>query len=89
MIDPKAIPVIVGVVPGVGYRLTLNFADGRSGEVDVAAMIAFTGVFEPLKDRGYFERVRVDSEAGSIAWPNGADLDPVVLYAAATGGTLD
>lgn len=83
-----AIPVIVGVVAGPEYRLALRFADGRSGEVDIAAMVTFTGVFEPLKDRDYFARVRVDSEAGSIVWPNGSDLDPVVLYAAATGSTL-
>ena len=85
----SAIPVIVGVTAGEGYRLTLRSDDGRSGEVDVAALVPFTGVFAPLKERDYFVRVRVDPVAGSIAWPNGADLDPVVLYSAATGGSTD
>jgi len=37
-------------------------------------------VFEPLKDPKVFRQVRVDKEAGTVAWPNGADLDPDVLY---------
>jgi len=29
-----------------------------------------------------FGQVRVDEEIGTIAWPNGADLDPDVIYEA-------
>lgn len=36
--------------------------------------------FVPLRDLSYFAQVRVDPEAGTIVWPNGADLDPLVLY---------
>jgi hypothetical protein len=25
-------------------------------------------------------RVRVDDDLGTVAWPNGADLDPLVLH---------
>ncbi|MFM7192421.1 MAG: DUF2442 domain-containing protein [Microcystaceae cyanobacterium] len=42
----------------------------------------FTGVFEPLKNPEYFAQVKVNPELGTIQWPNGADLDPDVLYAA-------
>jgi len=45
-------------------------------------------VFEPLRDEAYFARVRVDPEAGTIAWPNGVDLDADVLYARITGEPL-
>ena len=67
------------------YRVHLRFEDGIEGELDVAKMIAFTGVFAPLKDRREFAKVRVDPEFGTIVWPNGADLDPHVLYAEVTG----
>jgi len=33
-----------------------------------------------LRDRSLFMAVRVDPECGTIVWPNGADMDPDVLY---------
>lgn len=68
-----------------GRRLRLRFDDGVEGVVDIAEMIEFHGVFEPLRDPVYFAQVAVSPETGTIAWPNGADLDPVVLYREATG----
>jgi len=41
------------------------------------------GVFEPLRDLKYFRRLRADHEAGTIVWPNDADIAPETLYAAA------
>jgi hypothetical protein len=38
------------------------------------------GVFEPLRDPTYFAKVKVDSEAATVVWPNGADLAPETLY---------
>jgi len=67
------------------YRLHLRFEDGVEGVVDLAPHLSFRGVFEPLKDPAYFARVRVDPDLGSVAWPNGADLDPDVLYARLSG----
>lgn len=64
------------------YRLRLDFDDGTTGEVDFTGR-TWQGVFEPLADPGYFARVRVDPEAGTIVWPNGADMAPEPLYAAA------
>jgi hypothetical protein len=83
------IPTIIGVLPSGRHNLTLRFDDGCQGDVDIAAMVRFDGVFAPLKDPAYFARVRVDAESGTIVWPNGADLDPLVLYAAATGKPID
>lgn len=56
--------------------------------MDVSRLIKFSGIFAPLKEQSYFTQVRVSSEAGTIVWPNGADLDPDVLYAAIAGETI-
>jgi hypothetical protein len=67
------------------YRLHLRFEDGVEGEVDISRRIRFEGVFAPLRDHDVFAQVRVHPELGTIFWPNGADLDPDVLYAEVTG----
>jgi hypothetical protein len=76
---------IVEVQPTKDYWLRLRFEDGAEGEVDVADLIQFEGIFAPLKDRNEFLQVFVDPELGTICWPNGADLAPDVLYAKVTG----
>jgi hypothetical protein len=76
---------IVAAEPLSDYRLHLRFEDGVEGAVDLAPQLSFQGVFEPLRDPSYFAQVRVDSELGTVAWPNGADLDPDVLYGRITG----
>ncbi len=72
---------IVKVIPLKNFHVHLWFEDGIHGVVDISQQVVFTGVFEPLKEPSYFERVEVDNELGTIRWPNGADLDPDVLYA--------
>jgi hypothetical protein len=67
------------------YRLHLRFEDGVEGVVDLAPHLSFRGVFEPLRDPEYFAQVRVDADLGTVVWPNGADLDPDVLYGRVTG----
>jgi hypothetical protein len=62
------------------HRLHVRFDDGLEGDVDVAAAVRFEGVFAPLADPAEFARVRVDRELGTVVWPTGADIDPVVLY---------
>jgi hypothetical protein len=72
-----------------GYRLRLRFEDGVQGVVDISGLVKFAGVFAPLKDRAYFVQVHVHPDIGTICWPNGADLDPDVLYALITGEAID
>ena len=79
---------IVEAEPLEGRRLRLRFEDGVEGVVNVAEMVRFTGVFAPLADPSYFTQVRVEPELGTVCWPNGADLDPLVLYCAVTGQPL-
>jgi hypothetical protein len=70
------------------YRLQLRFEDGVEGVIDLGQQLSFQGVFKPLRDALYFAQVRVDPALGTVAWPNGADLDPDVLYGQITGANV-
>jgi hypothetical protein len=59
--------------------LSLTFADGLSGEVDVLDRM-WGPVFERARTPDGFAQVRVDKEAGTVVWPGGADLAPDTLY---------
>ena len=72
-----------------GHRLHLRFEDGVAGDLDFASRLQFRGVFAPLKEVAEFAKVRVNTESGTVEWPNGADLDPDVLYAAVTGQAIE
>jgi hypothetical protein len=65
------------VRPLDGFRLELTLTNGSIVERDIAALLVGQ-VFEPLRaDPALFGQVRV--EAGTVAWPNGADLCPDVV----------
>lgn len=72
-------PVVVGAVAIRDHVLRLLFDDGTVGDVDFSAE-EWRGLLQPLSDPKYFSRVRVDPEAGTVAWPNGEDLAPEPLY---------
>jgi len=80
---------IVEVRPLGGYRVHLRFEDGVEGNLDLEEVIDFRGVFAPLRDEKEFSKVRLHPELGTIVWPNGADLDPDVLYARVAGTSID
>jgi hypothetical protein len=55
------------------------FTNGEQRDIDLSPYIATGPIFEPVRnDPTFFRSVRV--EGGTIAWPNGADIDPDVLY---------
>ncbi len=70
---------VTEVEPLSRYWIRIRFADGVEGEIDLADL-AGKGVFARWKEPGEFEKVYVDSEAGTVAWPGGIDLCPVTLY---------
>lgn len=71
---------IHSVEPLEDFVLRLRFDDGTVREIDLADEL-WGPVFEPLReDPQLFSQVRVDDELGTIVWPNGADMDPDVLY---------
>ncbi len=62
------------------YVVELTFETGDVRVVDLEPFLDGP-VFEPLKkDYELFRQVRADSEAGTIVWPNGADISPSTLY---------
>jgi hypothetical protein len=63
-----------------GFKVNLTFTNGSQKVVDLERFL-WGPVFEPIREnRELFCAVRVDEEAGTIVWPNGADIDPDVLY---------
>jgi len=80
---------VLEVRPLEGRRLFVRFEDGVEGTVDVSELVRFEGVFAPLKDANQFRQAFVHPELGVVCWPNGADLDPDVLYARLTGQPID
>ncbi len=75
---------VIAVECAEGYRLLLTFEGGEMRVVDVSAVVPFDGIFKPLANLDYFRQVHVVTDIGTIAWPNGADLCPDVLYECST-----
>ena len=71
------VPRVVNVEVQPPYRLRVTFDDGLTRDVDLADDL-WGPVFEPLKDPAFFARAFVDH--GTVSWPNGVDLDPLVLH---------
>ena len=74
-------PSVVSAEYEDGYRIRLCFSEGTVKTVDFRKWLNGP-VFEPLKDPSYFRRFFLD--AGTVVWPNGADIAPETLYE--TGG---
>jgi hypothetical protein len=62
-----------------GLKLRLTFSDGLVRELDFADRLS-EGVLAALNDPAVFSLATVDPVAGTVAWPNGIDLDPDVLH---------
>ena len=77
----RSTPLLIEAMPSEGYRVNVRFEDGLAAEVDLSYLLDYGGVFEPLQDLEYFRQLRADSEAGTIVWPNEADIAPETLYA--------
>jgi len=61
------------------YAIHLRFEDDLERTIDFAPVLAGE-LFGPLRDRLFFEQVRLDAEAHTLVWPNGADFDPATLH---------
>jgi hypothetical protein len=77
----RSTPLLIEATPGEGYTVHVRFEDGTAADVDLAYLLDYGGVFSPLRDPEYFRALRADVEAGTIVWPNQADIAPETLYA--------
>jgi hypothetical protein len=70
---------IRAVTPLNGFNVRLTLTDGTVREVDLEQYLNGP-VFERIRsDVARFREIAVDSTAGTVVWPNGADIDPDVL----------
>lgn len=69
---------VKAVKPLLRFRADVLFTDGSQREIDLEPYLQGP-IFEKIRsDADFFREMRVDG--GTIAWPNGADIDPDVLY---------
>jgi len=63
---------------GEGFMMRLEFEDGTVKVINLEPFLR-SPIFEPIRNhRKLFQDVCI--EGGTIAWVNGADIDPDVLY---------
>jgi len=61
-----------------GFRVLVTFDNDTQREIDLEPFL-HGPIFEPIRSNAkMFEAMRI--EGGTIAWDNGADIDPDVLY---------
>ena len=72
---------VLSVQANDDYTLDLKFDDGSSRRFDVKPYLEY-GIFNELKDRNYFKKVRV--AFGTVQWPNDQDIGPETLYLEST-----
>ena len=61
------------------YTLSVGFADGTEQRIDFKPML-YGVLFGPLQNPELFNAVTLDTEVGTLVWPNGADFDPATLH---------
>jgi hypothetical protein len=71
-----------------GYKLELDFENGKRGVVDLIEYRHKEGVFSRFSDIEYFKQFYVNREIGTLCWPDGLDIAPETLYHKATGEPL-
>src|SRR5947208_5146089 len=61
------------------FTLRVSFDDGTAQVIDFSPVLEGQ-LYAPLRDPSLFAQVRLDPEAHTLVWPNGADLDPATLH---------
>lgn len=76
---PQLAPRVASVAVLRPFVVRVTFADGEVRDIDLEPVLDGP-VFAPLRDPNMFRKVRINESATTIEWPNGADLDPEVMY---------
>jgi hypothetical protein len=61
------------------YAPAVAFADSTEQRIDFTPVLHGM-LFGPLREFATFNAVTLDTEAGTLVWPNGADFDPATLH---------
>ena len=61
------------------YTLRVVFDDATEQIIDFEPVLRGE-LYGPLRDLSLFNRVVLDTQAHTLVWPNGADLDPEGLH---------
>ena len=78
--EMRSTPLLIEATPAGSYAVHVRFEDSTSAEVDLSYLLDYGGIFEPLRDPEYFRQLKADRDAGTIVWPNEADIAPETLY---------
>src|SRR5258706_13885783 len=62
------------------YTLQVRFEDGTEQTINFRPVLAGE-LYSPLRNLELFKQVRIDPEAKTLVWPNGAAFDPAILHA--------
>ena len=73
------LPHVISAEHRGGFRIHMVFSDGLEKTVDFRKWLEGP-IFEPLREPSYFAHFFV--EAGTVGWPNGADIAPETLHEA-------
>ena len=66
------------VEPLQGFKVLVTFDNGTRREIDIEIYL-HGPIFEPVRSNpAQFRAMKI--KGGAIAWDNGADIDPDVLY---------
>ena len=61
------------------HTVSVRFEDGTEQRIDFTPILEGE-LFGPLRDVNIFNAVSLDTEVGTLTWPNGADFDPATLH---------
>ena len=76
---PHKIYRVVAFEKVAPFTLRVHFDDDTAQVVDFRAVLKGE-LYGPLQDAALFDQVRMDPEAHTLVWPNGADFDPAILH---------